>query len=210
MQSRRLNVFWHTVPPNHEKEGHVSETIDPQLQSMIDNMPDKTGKPLEEWYRVLGTAGLSKHGEMLKLLKGEHGITHGYANTISILYRQQAAGGPPPEQDLVDAQYSGAKSDLRPVYDAVLAAVSQFGPDVEVAPKKTYVSLRRSKQFAIVQPATRNRVDLGLNLKGTEASGRLEGGNIFSGMCTHRVRLNAPADVDAEVIGWLQRAYGQA
>lgn len=188
----------------------MSNTIDPQLQTMIDNMPDKTGKSLAEWYRVLGAAGLSKHGEILKLLKGEHDVTHGYANTISILYRQQAAGGPPPEQDLVDAQYSGPKAGLRPVYESILAAVSQFGFDVEIAPKKTYVSLRRSKQFAIVQPATRERVDLGLNLKGTEPGGRLEGGTIFSGMCTHRVRLNAPADVDEEVIGWLKQAYAQS
>jgi hypothetical protein len=27
----------------------------------------------------------------MKLLKGEYRVTHGFANTISILYRQQAA-----------------------------------------------------------------------------------------------------------------------
>ncbi|MCB0031828.1 MAG: hypothetical protein KDE28_28150, partial [Anaerolineales bacterium] len=70
-----------------------------------------------------------------------------------LLYRQQAAGGPPAEADLVAAQYAGAKAGLKPIYEAILAVVSEFGPDVEVAPKKSYVSLRRQKQFAIVQPS---------------------------------------------------------
>ncbi len=96
------------------------------------------------------------------------------------------------------------------MYDAVLAAASKFGPDVEIAPKKTYVSLRRSKQFAIVQPATRSRVNLGFNLKGVEATDRLEGGKVFGGMCTHRVRLASPSDVDKELVAWLQQAYEQA
>lgn len=188
----------------------MSRAIDPQLQTMIDNMPEKTGKSLVEWSEVLAAAKLEKHGEILKLLKGEHGVTHGYANTISILYRQQAEGGAPSEPDLVDAQYAGAKAGLRPIYDAVLAAVTEFGGDVEIAPKKTYVSLRRSKQFAIVQASTKTRVDLGLNLKGEEPTGRLEGGKVFSGMCSHRVRLTSSDEVDAEVIGWLRQAYERA
>ena len=53
--------------------------------------------------------------------------------------------------------------------------LSKLGKDVEVAPKKAYVSLRRNKQFALIQPSTRTRVDLGLNLKGVEPEGRLEG-----------------------------------
>ena len=188
----------------------MSNTVDPQTQTMIDNMPEKTGKALGDWIQILAASGLERHGEILKLLKGEHGVTHGYANTISHLYRQQAAGGPPAEQDLIAAQYAGAKADLRPIYDAVLQAVEKFGADVEIAPKKTYVSLRRSKQFAIVKAATKTRIDLGLNLKGVDATERLEQGKIFSGMCSHLVKITSPAEVDAEVVGWLQEAYGQA
>jgi predicted transport protein len=143
----------------------------------------------------------------MKLLKGEHGVTHGYANTISILYRQQAEDQPP---DLVAAQFAGNKAGMRPVYEAVLAAVRPFGSDVEIAPKKSYVSLRRSKQFAIVKASTSSRVDLGLNLKGVEPTERLEGGNVFSGMCSHLVRLANPSEVDDQVVGWLRQAYDQA
>lgn len=159
---------------------------------------------------MLSKAGLQNHGEIMKFLKGEHGVTHGFANTISGLYRQQLAGGPASSDDLVAQQYAGKKAGLRPIYDAVLKIAADFGKDVEIAPKKTYVSLRRNKQFAIVKAATQSRVDLGLNLKGQEPDGRLEGGNVFSGMCTHRIQLNAVSDVDAEVSAWLKEAYEQA
>lgn len=190
--------------------GLMSKPIDPQLQTMIDNMPEKTGKALTDWYGVISDAGLQDHGPIMKLLKGEHGVTHGFANTITILYRQQAAGGPPPEEDLIDGQYAGAKAGLRPVYEAILKIAGRFGSDVEVAPKKGYVSLRRSKQFAIVKPAARDRIDLGLNLKGVDGTERLEGGKAFGGMCTHLVKINAEADLDGELIDWLRQAYDGA
>jgi predicted transport protein len=188
----------------------MSKSVDPQLQTMIDNMPEKTGKSLTDWYKIVASSGAEKHGEIMKVLKGEHGVTHGYANTITILYRDQAAGGAPAEQDLLSSQYTGAKAGLKSVYDALISGVSRFGSDIEIAPKKTYVSLRRSKQFAIVQPSTSSRIDLGLNLKGTDATERLEGGKVFSGMCTHLVRLSSSTDVDAEVVGWLKQAYDQS
>lgn len=187
----------------------MANSVDAQLQSMIANLPEKTGRSLEEWFDVIAGAGAEKHGEIMKLLKGEHNVTHGYANTISMLYRQRESG-PPAEEDLIAEQYSGAKAGLRPIYEAVLATVNQFGKDVEVAPKKTYVSLRRNKQFAIIQASAKDRVDLGLNLMDAEATERLEGGKVFSGMCSHRVRLSSPDDVDEQVTGWLREAYEQA
>ena len=188
----------------------MSETKDPQLQSMIDNMPEKTGKSLQTWYKLIAAKGVEKHGEIMRLLKGEYGVTHGYANTISILYRQQASSGPPPPDDLVLAQYEGPKAGLFPIYESILAEVNKFGQDVQIAPKKTYVSLRRNKQFAIVQATTRDRVDLGLNLKGVEPTERLEGGNVFSGMCTHKVKFTSPEEMDSQVKGWLRQAYDQS
>jgi len=81
---------------------------------------------------------------------------------------------------------------------------------VEIAPKKSYVSLRRNKQFAIVQPSTRTRVDLGINLKSEPAAGRLEKSGSFNAMVSHRVRLKKPADVDKEVRAWLKKAWAEA
>lgn len=188
----------------------MNKPIDPQLKTMIDNIPKNTGKSLTEWFKTISSEKLEKHGEIMKFLKGENGVTHGYANTISILYRQEQTGGAPTKKDLVAEQYTGVKQGLKPVYDAILSAVLRFGSDVEIAPKKTYVSLRRNKQFAIVQAATQTRVDLGLNLKEMDPTDRLEGGKVFSGMCTHRVRLTSPLEVDTELISWLKQAYEQS
>jgi len=79
--------------------------------------------------------------------------------------------------------------------------------DVEVSPKKAYVSLRRNKQFAIVQPSTKTRVDIGVNLKAAKETARLEPSGSFNSMVSHRVRVTDRVDIDKELIGWLKQAY---
>jgi len=184
--------------------------VEKATQSMIDNMPKKTGKRLDQWFALIQSEGLSEHSEIMKLLKDQYGVTHGFANSISIFYRQQAAGGPSQGDELVEAQYGGGKAALRPLYEAIVKTVKGFGRDVELTPKKANVSLRRSKQFGLIQPSTKDRIDLGLILKGEPAKGRLEEGATWNGMCTHRVRLASKADFDKEVVAWLRKAYEQA
>lgn len=179
-----------------------------QLQTMIANMPEKTGKSLQEWTALIKASGLEKHGQIMKLLKGEHGVTHGFANTISSLARQALAEGPAPSGgDLIEAQYSGKKAHLRPILDAVTAAVQGFGADVNLAPKKTSMSFRRKKQFAVLSPATNSRCDLGIQLKGDAPTARLLAAG---GMTSHKVKLTEASQVDPELISWLQAAYERA
>ena len=174
--------------------------------SMIANMKDKTGKDLPAWLKITKAKGLAKHGEIVKFLKGEHGVTHGFANLIA--HETLAAGKPKASSDdLVELQYAGPKAELKPIYDALLAIARKLGADVEVSPKKSYVSLRRSKQFALIQPSTKTRVDLGLNLKGVAADGALEDAGSWNSMCTHRVRLEKKGDVNAAVKKWIKLAY---
>lgn len=173
---------------------------------MVANLKEKTGKTLAQWLKVTKASGLAKHGEIVKMLKAEHGVTHGFANLIA--HETLAASKPSVSTgDLVETQYSGKKEGLRPIYDALIAAVSKFGKDVEVSPKKTYVSLRRNKQFALIQPSTATRVDVGINLKGTKPTARLEASGSFNAMCSHRVRVESKKDVDAQLKGWLKKAY---
>jgi len=63
--------------------------MDKALKTMIDNMPEKTGKSLEEWKVVLSKQSFSKHSEGVKYLKSEHGVTHGFANTIVTLSKEE-------------------------------------------------------------------------------------------------------------------------
>lgn len=179
-------------------------TPEEMAQSMIANMPEKTGKPLADWLKIVGGTGLEKHGQIVKFLKTDHGMTHGFANLVA---SKVLNPDPASEGDLVVAQYGGAKAALRPIHDAVVAFAQSLGSDVEIAPKKTSVSLRRSKQFALITPATKSRVDLGLALKGEKAAGRLES---YNAMCSHRVRLESVDDFDDEVKDWMKLAYERA
>lgn len=175
-------------------------------QSMVRNLEKQTGKSLEQWIKVAKGSKLTKAREILNFLKAEHGLTYGYANLIALKALGSDAGSANPE-DLLEAQYAGAKSQLKPIYDALMAEVKKFGGDVEVAPKKTYVSLRRKKQFACFQPSTATRMDVGINLKGTEPTERLELSGSFNSMVSHRVRVTSKSDIDKELIGWLRQAY---
>lgn len=175
--------------------------------TMLANIADKTGKKLSAWHSILKKAGLEKHGQMVALLKTEHGVTHGFANLIVTKFREQPGDA---SQDLVALQYSGAKAGLRPIYDRLMDAVNAFGNDVEIAPKKAYVSLRRNKQFAIIQPSTKTRVDVGLNLGSAKPTKRLEASGSFNSMVSHRIRLSDVGDVDTQLIKWLEKAYASA
>lgn len=183
--------------------------MDDALATMIANYEKNTGKPLEAWIDIARKAKLAKHGEIVKMLKEKHGMGHGYANLVA----QRVLAGDSPSaggDDLLEAQYAGKKAPLRPLYDQLAKAVGKFGADVELAPKKTYVSLRRSKQFALVQPSTADRLDVGINLKGAAPGGRLEASGSFNAMVSHRVRVEAAGDVDGELVGWLKKAYDGA
>lgn len=188
----------------------MAQTPQQMAQTMLKNVPDKTGKSVAQWCAILKKSGLDKHGEQVKFLKTDHGVTHGFANLIATLYRNDGKLPGADESALLEAQYAGPKADLRPIYDALITAASKLGKDVEISPKKTCVSLRRNKQFALIQPSTRTRVDLGINLKGTEPDGRLEASGSFNAMVTHRVRLTSPKDVDAQLKRWLKQAYAEA
>lgn len=189
----------------------MADAMDAATASMIRNLAEKTGKTLDQWVAVVRKLGDKKHTELVAHLKEAHGMGHGYANLVvhaskGGLAKPDAAAG----DDLVASQFSGDKAALRPIYDRLLKELQRFGPDVEVAPKKTYVSIRRAKQFAILQPSTRTRFDVGLNLKGVAPTGRLEASGSFTSMCTHRVRVEQLAQVDRELVGWLRQAYDGA
>lgn len=185
----------------------MPQSPEEMTNTMIANMKEKTGKKLEQWIAIAKKSGAARHGEIVKHLKSDHGMTHGFANLVAHKTLKSDAGSA--STDLVAAQYAGAKEGLKPIYDALIKAALNCG-ESEIAPKKAYVSLRRSKQFAIIQPSTKTRVDLGLNMKGEPAKGRLEKSGSFNAMVSHRVRLEKAADVDKDVKAWLKKAWSGA
>lgn len=183
--------------------------IEDATATMIANMPEKTGKSLDQWLKVVAKKKLQQHGEIVSMLKADHGIGHGFANLIAHKSLASDAGSHDGD-DLLAAQYAGQKAALRPIYDKLAKIIEGFGNDVEFAPKKAYMSLRRSKQFGLIQPSTATRLDLGLNLKSVAPSSRLEAAGSWNAMCSHRVKLTSATDVDAEVKAWLKQAYDAA
>lgn len=175
--------------------------------TQLRNIEAKTGKSFDELRRVISESGLAKVSEQRAMLMERFKLGYGDANTIAMLAKA-AAAPPPAGSDPLDAIYSGAKAHLRPLHDALTAAIDQLGPH-ESAPKKSTVSLRRKKQFALIGPATRDQIEIGLNAKGLPASPRLK---VLApgGMCQYTLRVAAKGEIDAELLGWVRAAYDAA
>ena len=182
--------------------------MDKAEQTMMDNLFKNTGKTLEQWIDIVKKQNLEKHGEILKFLKEEHSFTHGFANMVAMKSRGADASSVENKDELIEKQYEG-KEHFKPIFDKLMSEVLKFGKDVEVAPKNAYVSLRRKKQFAILNPATKTRFEVGINLKGQEPKGKLEAEKP-NAMCSHKIKLTDLTEIDKEVIEWIKTAYDNA
>lgn len=178
-------------------------------QTMYDNIAQKTGKSVDEWITIVQQQKLQKHGEMVKFLKEEHGFTHGYANMVAIKVTGTDARDVENKDELIDKQYKG-KEHFKQLYQKLINNIKRFGPDVEVAPKNAYVSLRRKKQFATLQPASKTRFEIGINLKGDAGDAVLKPITTANAMCSHKIVLASEADLSADVLNWIKKAYDKA
>lgn len=182
--------------------------MDKATQTMIENLHKNTGKSLEEWIEIVKTQSFEKHGEILKFLKEKHELTHGFANLIAHKAKGSDAGSAENQNDLITKQYQG-KEHFKPIYEKLISEIMSFGNDIEIAPKNTYVSLRRKKQFALLNPATKTRYEIGINLKGQEPKGKLEAEKP-NAMCSHKINIADINDIDKEVLKWVKMAYENA
>ena len=179
------------------------------LATQLANIEKRTGKSLDQLAAIVRKSGLTKHGEIRDMLKRDLGMGHGDANGLVHHVLQSRgpgqASGESAADDIAATFYTGAKAALRPIHDKLMTEISAFG-ELEIAPKKTYLSLRRKKQFAMIGPATNTRVEVGLNMKGVPETERLVAMPPNS-MCNYKVKLTDAAEVDAALIAWLKRAY---
>lgn len=187
--------------------------VDKAIQTQLTNIQTRTGKRLDELRAILQQSGLAKHSEIRAMFQRDLGLGYGDANMLAQALRKTEAEGSNAAQaetpdDVVNALYTGAKASLRPIHDQLMAEIAQFGA-FEIAPKKGYLSLRRKKQFAMIGPATNTRIEVGLNMKGVDATTRLAE-MPSGGMCNYKVKVTDVAEVDAELIAWIKRAYESA
>ena len=178
--------------------------LNDEARGRIAGLEGATGRSYQEWRAIISTLRTDKHGEIVARLKADHGLSHGFANLLALLH---GGWGTVAEADLVDGLFAGPKATLRPIYDRLLEIVGEFGDDVEIAPKKTMVMLRRSKAFACFVPSSAKRAELGIALRGDPPTERLRARD---GMTSHAVWIEQADAIDDEVVGWLREAYARA
>ena len=186
-------------------------SIDKAFETQLANIQKKTNKTLDELFALIKSSGFEKHGEIRDFLKNTLNLGFGDANTLAHEFKKSQE--PPAESsgaitNKVDEIYSGSRENLRPLHDAVMKAIISLG-DFEISPKKTYLSLRRKKQFAMVGPSTKGRLEIGINMKDVPATERLVE-LPPGGMCQYKVWLTDETDVNNELLGWIKIAFDQA
>ena len=169
-------------------------------------LEQNTGEGVEPWNRRILNEGLSDE-QSLRAWLTQQGVT-GYAQNLLVMERFGYPDFVTASADqLIEGQYAD-RPQLRPIYDAIIKAVSQFG-EVIIQTRKTYVSLvAPGRTFARVVPTTKSRVDLGLRLDGQQPTGRLQPSTIHETMQL-QISLHSVDEVDAEVLNWLRRAYDE-
>jgi hypothetical protein len=198
--------------PTHPYSVHPSVAM---VQAWIDSLPQKTGRSLDEWLRLIEEQGPPAEKERRDWLKAEHGLGTNSAGWLA--ERSVGKGGEDgdPEAYLraavgyVEAMFAGGKAPLRPIYDELLRLGLAAAPDVKACPCATIVPLYRNHVFAQIKPATKTRIDLGFALKDTPATGRLidTGGFAKKDRITHRIPIASLNEIDGEVRRWLRVAY---
>lgn len=176
-------------------------TVEEGIQSQLRNIEKDYGQSIDELVLAVTSSGLTKHTDVVAMLKQRYGMSHGAAHRVSLVARSRA-----PEPALAGAPVAPQLQDL---YARLLKKASAVGTDVEPAPKKGYVSLRRRKQFAMLQPGAR-WINVGLVLAKQAPAGRLESAAKWNALFTHRVRVAKTSDIDDELESWLRTAYNDA
>ncbi len=183
--------------------------MDQAEKTMLENLHKNTGKTLKQWIEIVNKQNFEKHGQIITFLKEKYSFTHGFANLVAHKSKGSDAGSVENKDKLIEKQYKG-KEHFLPLYNTLLKEIKKFGKDIEIAPKNAYVSLRRKKQFAILQPAAKTRFEIGLNLKGQKPKGKLEVITKANSMCSHKIDLAELKDVNKEIVDWIKLAYDNA
>ena len=199
------------VPPVYDVHPGVA-----MVQKFVAELPEKTGKTLEEWGELVDAQGFDTAAEKRDFLKKTHGFGTNAAAWIVEYTDDNPTWDADPESylacaaEFVDDMYAG-KEHLRPVFERLLEIGRALGEDVKVCPCKTMVPLYRGRVFAEIKPSTKTRIDLSLALTlDVPEQGKLKRNEqrIKKGdRLTHLISLEKFGDVTPEVKRWLKAAY---
>jgi hypothetical protein len=180
------------------------------FQAYLDNVKAKTGKTPEDFAKLAAQKGLARHGDIIKWLKGDFALGHGRAAAIAGVLMRKGAPKTSAEEKF-GALFGGKKQRWRQPCERLIAQIKDVGSAFGVSAGGTYVNLQRAgKKFAILQPSSSERLDIGIKLKGVSMDERFESAGSWNAMVTHRLRVTNPTQIDGEVVAWLRRAYDAA
>jgi hypothetical protein len=186
------------------------------VQKWTKELTQKTGRSLEEWIALTRKSGPPTEKDRREWLKKEHKLGGNSASWIA--ERAEGKGTDvfdSPEAYLktaaewVEAQYSGPRAALRPLYEQLLKLGFSLGKDIKACPCRTMVPFYRNHVFAQIKPSTNTRIDLGFALGNVKTPKRLidTGGYAKKDRITRRIEVKSKADIDDEVKRWLKKAY---
>jgi hypothetical protein len=183
------------------------------MQKWIQDLPEKTGRSLEDWIELVKKSGPATEKERREWLKKEHKL----GTNAAILIAERAEGKGTEESTpaaylevaakWVEAMFSGAKAPLRPLYDELLEIALEMG--AKASPGKTAVSLYRNHVFANLKASTNTRIDVGLALGNVKTPKRLidTGGYEKKDRITRRIEVKSKADIDGGLRKWMKTAW---
>src|ERR1700678_801158 len=185
------------------------------VQKWIKDLPEKTGRSLEQWMALTKRDGPPAAKERREWLKKEHQLGTNSAAWIADRLEGKGKEESSPEAYLkvagewVESQYSGRRAELRPLYEQLLKLGFSLGKDVKACPCKTMVPFYRNHVFAQIKPATNTRIDLGFALGNMKTPKRVidTGGYEKKDRITRRIAVMSLSDIDDEVRRWLKKAY---
>lgn len=181
--------------------------LDQAKATQLRNIEAKTGLNLPALCDEISASGQVSHSEVRTWVMEKFGLGYGDANALAHAARAGTTGVQPGDDPLA-AIYSGKKEHLRSIYDALIAAITPWG-EFEQAPKKAYVALRRTRQFAMLGPKNATSAELGINLKDDVGVSRIIPQKP-GGMCQYAVSITNADEIDEELLGVLRRAYNAA
>jgi len=178
----------------------MSKTEEMQTK-MLKSIEEKTGLKPEIIIDDIKTQNLEKHNIKIAFIKEKYGLSHGFANLLALKSKESSN---PNTINLAVEQYIG-KENLLPIYTAIKNFLETF-EGVEFVPKKAYVSVKTKKQFAIIQPSTKTRIDIGLKFP-KDIIVPIEPSGSFNSMVTHRIRIESMNDFNSLTKEYLKKAY---
>ncbi len=179
------------------------------METYLEIVQTKTGKTPDDFKLLAAEKGLTKQGEIIMWLEEEFELVHAHAKAVANAILNVDAPKVSDDQSIAK-HFTSIKEVWRAPYDELIATMKGFGDDFSVAPTKTFLTLlRKDQKFGIVQVSAK-RLDIGIKLPGTKAKGRFEQAGAWNSLVTHRVKIDSPEEIDADLYTWLRQAYDKA